>query len=119
MKPAQANLINAIVLIAMGLWGYFGAEAGQRSATALIPVAFGLIFALVTPAMRRENRVVAHIVVVLTLLLIIALFMPLSGAIERNDSLGILRISLMLLTSFLAMISFVRSFIQARKQRSS
>ncbi len=117
MKPVQANLINAIVLISMGLWGYFSAES--PSPTALIPVAFGVIFALATPAMRKENRVVAHIVVVLTLLLIIALFMPLRGALERSDNLAVLRVALMLLTSFLAMIAFVRSFIRARKERST
>lgn len=117
MKPFQANILNAIVLIIMGLWGYFGSS--EPSPTALIPVGFGVIFALVTPLFRKENRIVAHIVVLLTFLLIIALFMPLRGAINRVDTLGIVRVTLMLATSVLAMVIYIKSFIDARKARAS
>ncbi len=114
MKPFQINLINAIVLIVMGLWGYLGAE--DPSPTALIPVGFGVIFALATPPFQKGNRVVAHIVVVLTFLLIIALFMPLRGAINREDTLAIVRVGLMVLTSIIALVIYVRSFLAARKK---
>ena len=116
MKPFQANLLNAIVLIAMGLWGYFSAD--KPSNTALIPVAFGVIFALVTPPFRKENKIVAHIVVLLTFLLLIALIMPLRGAITRGDSMAIMRVGLMMATTLIALIIFVKSFIDARKARS-
>ena len=117
MKPFQANLLNAIILIVMGLWGYLSSE--EPSPTALIPVAFGAIFALVTGPFKKENKVVAHIVVLLTLLLIIALFMPLNGAIKNNNSLGIFRVGLMIASSIFAMVIFVKSFIDARKARES
>ncbi len=115
MKPFQINLVNAFVLIAMGLWGYFSAD--KPSPTALIPVGFGVIFALATPPFKRDNKVIAHIVVLLTLLLIIALFMPLKGAVGRGDTLGIVRVGLMLLTSIYAMVIYIRSFIATRKAR--
>lgn len=115
MKPFQINLVNAFVLITMGLWGYFSAD--KPSPTALIPVGFGVIFALATPPFKRDNKVIAHIVVLLTLLLIIALFMPLKGAVGRGDTLGIVRVGLMLLTSIYAMVIYIRSFIAARKAK--
>jgi len=117
MKPAQANLINAIILIAMGLWGYLGAE--DPSTTALIPVAFGLIFGISTPLFRKGNKVVVHIIVVLTFLLIIALFMPLKGAIDRADSLGIFRVGVMMASCVVAMVIYIKSFIDARKARQA
>lgn len=115
MKPFQANLLNAIILIVMGLWGYLASD--KPSPTALIPVAFGVLFALVTPPFKKENKIVAHVVVLLTFLLIIALFMPLMGAIGRDDSLGIFRVGLMIASSIFAMIIFIKSFVDARKAR--
>lgn len=116
MKPFQANLLNAIILIVMGLWGYLGAD--KPSPTALIPVAFGVLFLIVTPPFRKENKIVAHVVVLLTFLLIIALFMPLLGAIGRDDSLGVFRVGMMIASSIFAMVIFIKSFIDARKSRN-
>lgn len=115
MKPFQINIINAIVLIAMGLWGYLDFGGEKASPTALIPVAFGAIFLLATPPFKKENKVVAHIIVLLTLLLIIALFMPLRGAIGRGDQVGIIRVGAMIATSVVAMVIYIQSFIKARK----
>ena len=39
MKPEQANLLNSLTLISLGLWGYFDVN----SPTALIPVVFGVV----------------------------------------------------------------------------
>ncbi len=118
MKPYVANLLNAFVLILMSLWGYFSAGEGA-SFTAFIPAAFGLVFLICTPMLKKENKAVAHIVVLLTLLVILALTMPLKSQITKEDTMGILRISLMMLTSVLAMIAFIRSFIAARKARNN
>ena len=115
MKPFQANLLNAGVLIVMGLWGYLSSET--PSTTALIPVIFGVIFALATPPFKKENKIVAHIVVLLTFLLIIALVMPLRGAITRGDTMAMIRVGLMIATSIFAMVIFIKSFIDARKAR--
>jgi hypothetical protein len=42
--------------------------------------------------------------------------MPLKGAIERADYLGIIRVTIMTLTCALAIITFVQSFIKARRK---
>ncbi len=114
MKPFQANLVNAIILISMGLWGYLG--SAEPSTTALIPVGFGLIFAISTPPFKKGNRVVAHIIVLLTFLLIIALFMPLRRALNPVNNMALLRVGLMIISSIIAMIIYIRSFIEARKK---
>jgi len=114
MKPYIASLINAIVLIALGAWGYFGSD--HPSATALIPVGMGVILLVLNFWMRNGNRIVAHIVVVLTLLILIALIKPLSGAIGRSDPTAIIRVSIMMLVSVFAMAVFVKSFIGARRK---
>ena len=117
MKPFQANLVNAAVLIVLGLWGYLGSET--PSPTALIPVGFGVIFALATPPFKKENKVVAHIIVLLTLLIIIALFMPLRGALGRGDTVAAARVGIMIATSIVAMVIYIKSFIDARKARET
>ena len=48
---------------------------------------------------------------------IIGLVKPLMGALDRDDTAAVIRVSVMIFTSALAMITFVRSFIEARKNR--
>lgn len=119
MKPYIANLINAIVLIAFGLWGYLTPESGEASNTALIAPAFGVILLICTPMVKKENKVVAHIAVLLTLLIILALAYPLIKAVSADPmvAMKVIRIAVMMLTSIIAMVAFVQSFIAARKAR--
>lgn len=115
MKAHAASLINAIALVALGAWGYFGSET--PSPTALIPVFGGAILLALNGGVKKENKVIAHIAVVLTLILLIGLVKPFMGAMGREDSLAMVRVGIMLLTSVLAMVFFIKSFIDARKAR--
>ncbi len=115
MKPYQANLINAILLILIGLWGYFSATSN----TALIPVGFGMIFAFSTPLFKKDNKVVAHIVVLLTFLLIFALIKPLLRALDNDNTMAVVRVCLMMASCVFAMIIFIRSFIEVRRARKA
>jgi hypothetical protein len=45
---------------------------------------------------------------------LVALLKPLSGSISRHDSAAVFRVSVMMITSFLSMVVFVKSFIDAR-----
>ncbi|MEL6864652.1 MAG: hypothetical protein AAFP19_09540 [Bacteroidota bacterium] len=115
MKPYIANLLNAAVLILMGLWGYMETNSG----TAFIPVGFGVVLALCTPGVRSENKIVAHVAVLLTLLMLLALLgMRLPKALPKGGA-GLYRTLAMILTSVLAMVAFIRSFIAARKAREA
>jgi uncharacterized membrane protein (UPF0136 family) len=112
MTTTKANLLNSITLIVIGLWGYFDVD----SPTALIPVFFGVLLFLCNNGVKNENKVIAHIAVLLTLLLLIALVgMRLPKSID-SGGIGLYRVLAMILTSTLAMVAFIRSFINARKK---
>lgn len=117
MKAHNVSLINAIILIAMSLWGYFASD--NPSMTALIPTFIGVALIAINGGVKKENKVLAHIAVLLTLLILIGLIKPLTGAMGRGDSTAIFRVVLMILSTIVAMVFFVRSFIAARKNRES
>ena len=113
MNVLKANILNSTCLIVVGLWGYFEAT----SSTALIPVIFGLALLFCSPGLKKENKVIAHIAVLLTFVCLLGLFMPLKGTIEREETIGVVRVSIMILTSITAMVYFVKSFIANRNAR--
>ncbi|MEM9054506.1 MAG: hypothetical protein AAGB16_04195 [Pseudomonadota bacterium] len=115
MKAHIASLINALSLLAMSAWAYLGAT--EPSLTALIPAGFGMVLLLCYPGVRSENKIIAHIAVILTLLILVALIMPLRGALAREDLMAMIRVGLMMATTLFAFVFFIKSFIDARKQR--
>ena len=113
MNSRIANLINLTSLILIGLWGYLSVS----SFTALIPVAFGIGLILCDSGLKNHNKLIAHIAVSLTLIILLALIgMRLPKSIS-DGGLGLIRVILMISTSVLAMIYFVKSFIDARKEK--
>ena len=123
MKTFQANLINSLTLILMPLWAYLTyegtAEKPEQSITALIPLFLGIILFLCNNGIKKENKVIAHIAVVVTFIALLGLFMPLKAAIAEDRTLSVVRVAIMLFTGMLAMITFVRSFIANRKSKQS
>jgi hypothetical protein len=115
MKAHLVSLIHAIALIGLGGYGYLSSDT--PSVTALIPVVFGVLLLAMNNGVKKENKVIAHIAVLLTLLIVIGLIKPLTGAMGRGDSAAVARVATMLVLGVLAMVSFVRSFIAARKAR--
>jgi Na+/citrate or Na+/malate symporter len=123
MKPYQANLLNSLILIIIGLWGYFDVSDYDLSAitsfehwTALITVFFGIVLLLCHKGIKNHSKLIAHIAVVVTLLILIALVgkrLPIS--IEQGG-IGLFRVIVMSLTSLLALIIFIRNFISNRKK---
>jgi hypothetical protein len=122
MKTYQANLINSLMLILMPLWAYVTFEASAEkaiNATAFIPLFLGVILLLCNRGIKNENKTIAHIAVVLTLIAIVGnVSKPLLTAIQEGRVLSIFRVSVMLLTSILAMITFIKSFIENRANKS-
>ncbi|MEM9930075.1 MAG: hypothetical protein AAF840_09675, partial [Bacteroidota bacterium] len=117
MTPAVASLINALLLISLGGYGYFSSDT--PSVTALIPLAFGLILLFCNRGVKSGNKVIAHVAVLLTLLVLIGLFKPLFAAIGREDTSAAIRVAIMLVSSVVAMVYFVRNFIQNRKLKEA
>lgn len=119
------NLINSLSLIILGVWGYIDVSNYALNTiisfehwTALIPVIFGFILLLCQNGIKNKSKVIAHIAVLVTLLIFIALIgkrLPIS--IEQGG-VGLFRVLAMSLTSLIALILFIRSFIENRKQAS-
>nr|AOE11832.1 hypothetical protein [uncultured bacterium] len=53
MKTAFYNILNSVVLIALGIWGYID-YTDVQSPTALIPVGFGVILLLCTIGLKKK-----------------------------------------------------------------
>jgi hypothetical protein len=113
MKPYQINIINSITLIIMGLWGYIASKV--HSPTAFISVIAGILMLAFTKGLKNQNKIISHIVVILTLLMLIALIKPLTGSISRNNPVAIMRVLAMMLTCAIAMVFYIKSFMDARK----
>ena len=88
----------------------------RRSApTALIPVGFGVILLLCTIGLKKENKIIAHVAVLLTLVILVALVgMRLPKSLD-SGGVGLFRVIAMIVTSVLSMVAFVLSFIKARR----
>ena len=121
MKTYQANLLNSLTLILMCLWAYLTYEpidGKSQNVTALIPLFLGVILLFCHKGIKNENKVIAHIAVFFTLIAIIGIVSkPLVAAINDGRGISIFRLSLMLLTSTIAMFTFVKSFMKARQKK--
>lgn len=118
MNAATANMINALVLVGLGMWGVKTVGL-ENSPTPAIPVVVGIILFVCTNFIRNHHKIVSHIAVVLTLLILIGLARPLMSAISDGNNMGILRTGIMMLTSLIALIYFIKSFKEARKAKGS
>lgn len=113
MKPHKISLIHAIALVALGSFGAMSSE----SVTAWIPTVFGVLLLACNRGVKNENKVLAHVAVLLTLLIVIGLVKPLQGALGREDMAAAARVATMLGLSIVALATFVKSFMDARKKK--
>lgn len=115
MKPHIASLLNAVTLIVLSVWGYFA--SGMASLSTLWPVLAGVALIACYGGVKAENKVIAHIAVSITLIVFLALLPPLFAALGGGSILSMMRPFIMLVTTGIAMVFFIRSFIDARKAR--
>ena len=66
--------------------------------------------------MRAGNKNVAQIVVLLTFLILGGLFKPLMSTIESGSDISITRVGLMMLSTLMALVVFIKSFIANRSK---
>tara|TARA_B100001989_G_C24536293_1_gene464610 strand:+ start:60 stop:413 length:354 start_codon:yes stop_codon:yes gene_type:complete len=117
MTPVKANTINAFTLITIGLWGYMEVQ----SPTALIPVVFGILLLVCSIILNKKpelTKLIAHIAVLLTLLILCALAgVRLPKSLATGGS-GLIRVVIMISTSTLALVYFIKNFIDNKKQKT-
>jgi hypothetical protein len=117
LNAHKVSLINSVILILIGGFGYF--QSSSPSPTALIPVLGGVLLLAMNKGVKNQNKLIAHIAVLVTLIMLLGLFMPLLGSIKRNDFQATVRVAIMLSSTFLALFFFIKSFIDARKSKSN
>lgn len=106
MNIYRIMLANAIVLIVLGVYGYFT----SGSPTALIAPAIGVILIVLAFPTKNENKTAAHIAVGLTLISAIMFFVT---GFKRNNMIVIV----MAVFTLIAFIMYVMDFIKRKKER--
>jgi len=114
MNAYKAHLLNSLTLIIMGGWGYFA----TGSPTSFVPIGIGVLLLSLSNGVKSENKSIAHVAIIVTLLGLIGIASkPLIGALNSDDIMKKIRVISMVITSIIAMVFFVRSFIAAGKAR--
>ena len=112
IKNHVIMIINALVLIVVGVWGYFS----SGSATALIAPAIGLVLFILSFPTKKENNVAAHIAVGLTLIAsVMFLVMFLIIGIRRGNAMVIG----MGVVTFVCLDLYILNFILRKKQKEA
>lgn len=112
MKNQQVLIINSLILIILGIYGYVSARPEAKSLTAFIGPGMGVVLLFFYPSVKKQNSLGTHIMVTLTLLTAIVFLAV--GIIRGN-----LLIVLMAVSSFIAMIVYVSDFIRRKKEREA
>lgn len=108
MNIYKVMMTNAIVLIALGVYGYFT----SGSPTALIAPAIGVALFILSFSVKKENRTAAHIAVVLTL---IASIMFVVIGIMRGNNI----VLVMAVFTVLALVMYIMDFVRRKKERET
>ncbi len=118
-KPQTLNLIYSLFLIVVGITGFIlrYLEVKDFQYTALIPSVFGFILLFLTGGISRQNKIISHIAVGLTLILAaLTLFMYIknsgNGFIETRK--GIIFI-LIIISSYIVLTLYIIRFIKIKK----
>ena len=115
MKVYLVSMMNAFILMTLGLWGYLGSET--QSPIALLPVFAGALLISLIKGLRYGSKSMAHISIVVTFLILVAMVLPLISAIKNSDSATIYRIGFMSTSCAVTIGFFVSRFIKVRKKR--
>lgn len=107
MQNFQVMIFNAVVLIALGIYGY---TIPPHSPTALIAPVIGIILFILAFPVKNEKHVAAHIAVGLTGLTFIVFFIV--GILRMNTI-----IILMAVITLVAFVFYISDFIRRKADR--
>ncbi len=118
----STSIISGILLILIGIAGYvFSIFDGNKSTTALIPAAFGLlllIFGLIAQSKENLRKHLMHAAVLVGLIgFLIPTVRLVSQASNIKVSLAVLSQAAMAIVCLFFVILSVQSFINARRNR--
>lgn len=101
-------ILNAVILIAIGIYGYITSGSG----TALIAPAIGVVLFILAFPVKNNNPTVTHIAVGLTGLAMIMFFV--TGFMRSN-----LLVILMATATLIAFIYYIMDFLTRKKEREA
>jgi hypothetical protein len=116
MNPRQAALINSIVLLIVGFWGY--AANNFATHTAIVPLGAGLFMLVLSWFLNKENKTLLLFMMLFTLTLFIAFMVPFRRNAEQSDYMGMLRLGIEMIACAMAFIVYLRSLKQNKKTAS-
>jgi hypothetical protein len=118
-NPHIVNLIYSLLLIVTGITGFVlrYIESDDLQYTALIPSVFGIILLSLGQGIKRENKIVSHVAVMLTLILVVFALVML--IINSGDGMlatrkGII-FMIILTSSFVVLGIYITRFIRIKK----
>lgn len=119
--PHIVNLYFSLLLITLGLYGLFARyfEMGDWQITSLIPAFFGLILLTMTSGIKKENTIISHIAVVLTIVMagmVSYLFISKLGS-DFNGSRKFFIFLITGLASYIAFGIYLAGFISKKKNK--
>lgn len=106
MNIYRIMIANAIVLIGLGIYGYFI----SGSPTALIAPGIGVILLILSFPVKNENKTAAHIAVLVTL--VAALMFFVTGIIRGN-----IIIIIMAVFTAMALFMYIMDFMKRKQER--
>lgn len=118
------SITSGVLLILVGVAGYaFSLIDGNKSWTALIPAAFGVVLIALGAAARSNENLRKHLMHAAVLVGLLGFLIPAWRLISRfNDlqiSLAVLSQAAMALICLFFVILSVQSFVNARRSRES
>lgn len=108
MTTNKTCLLNGIILLDLGFWGYAANQFALH--TGIVPIGFGAYLCLFSTKHSIENKSLFFFNTGLTLAFIFAMIRPLLRNIEQADLAGICRVSLEMAACVMAVIVYIRSF---------
>ncbi|WP_018478195.1 hypothetical protein [Pontibacter roseus] len=116
VHPYVANTINGLVLLLGGFIAYV--LVPERGLALLLAPAFGVLLLACTYHLRKHNRFVFHTVTALTLLVGFVLIVHINPDTFEWNAENVLYL-LLGVSCFLAVLSFVATFVQERRLKNN
>lgn len=115
MKVYMISMMNAFILLGLGLWGYLG--TASQSPVELIPVFIGALLMSFVQKLRYGSKSYTRISLILTSLILVALVKPLTDAVVLTDSTAMIRVCVMMVSCAITLGFLVRKLVKVRKGR--
>lgn len=110
MNPYKAAILQALIFLSVGFWGY--AANNFAAHTAMVPLGAGILFLALSQRLKNPDRIMLLVVMLISLALFIALMIPFRRNAGQSDFWGMFRIAIEMTACALAFIVYLRRLKQ-------